>query len=103
MGDLYGNDHPPLEPSLHVDYTLLDDGVPGRPAVTHHQVAKTITTDADIRCVGQVPVRGEPGEFRTCGKLLAKLAGRPWLLECPRCKTVNRSPDQSTRQSTTLA
>jgi len=101
VGDLYGDDHPVLEPSLHIDYTILDDdrGVPGRPALTHHQVATKTTTDADIRCQGQVAIRNDPGEFRTCGKLLAKLAGRPWVMECPRCKTVNRSPlgpDQST-------
>lgn len=76
-----------------IDYSPPVDAVDGRPALTHHKVAAKTTTDADIRCQGRVAVRSEPGEFKVCGKLLAKLAGRPWVMECPRCKTVNRSPE----------
>jgi hypothetical protein len=87
--DKYGHGLPPAE----IDYTLPHDAVPGAPSITHHKVAVKTSTDADIRCQGQVAIRNELGEFKTCGKLLAKLASRPWMIECPRCKTVNRSPE----------
>ena len=93
---LYGDQHTNIDPT----FVTPVDAPEGTPAVTKHARANTVTTDADIRCAGQVPIRSEPGEFRTCHKLLAKLAGRPWVIECPRCKTTNRSPSSS--QSTNL-
>ena len=88
---LYG-DHLALDPSFHD----VEVGAEGAPSATRYARVDKAITDADIRCGGQVSVRSEPGEFRTCNNLLAKLAGRPWVIECSRCKTVNKSPQSTT-------
>jgi len=50
--------------------------------------------------VGTLRVAVPPGHTvdrsprcRRCGKLLARYLTRPWRIDCPRCKTVNRWPD----------
>lgn len=98
MAGLYGDNTIVLDPTFLVIDDVAD-APEGTPAATKYAVAQTTITDAEIRCSGQVAVRNDPGEFRSCHKLLAKLAGRPWVIECPRCKTTNRSP--SSPQSTT--
>jgi hypothetical protein len=65
--------------------------IEGTAEVTHHQVAKKTVTDEKIRCQGKVRVRDEPGTEKVCNRLLAEKAGRPWVITCPRCKTINRS------------
>ena len=74
-----------LDPAFHTS----DDAVIGASKETRFAVSKKIVTDRDIRCTGQVPLPN--GTHKTCNKMLARLAGRPWEIECPRCKTVVRS------------
>lgn len=71
---------------------LATDPIHGQPEWTRFAVANKTVTDSDIRCQGNVEVRTEPGQTKTCNRLLARLAGRPWLIQCSRCKAVNRSP-----------
>jgi hypothetical protein len=87
---LYGDPGTVLDPAF--DAAADESAAEGQPAATKFAVAATAITDADIRCSGKVPVRGEPGEFKSCNRLLARLAGRPWIIQCPRCKVTNRSP-----------
>jgi hypothetical protein len=61
----------------------------GEAGSTRFSVAAKAVTDADIRCTGEVQLGS--GKTKRCGRLLAKLAGRPWLIECSRCHAVNRS------------
>ena len=79
-----------LDAAFHTDDTASE----GTAGATRYSVAATTVTDADIRCSGKVPLRS--GEEKVCNKLLARQAGRPWVIECPRCRTVNRSAAQST-------
>ena len=77
-----------LDPTAHPDTV-----VQGRPVESHHQLAKKTITDKEIRCSGEMELPGRtPGRTRTCRKLLAAMAGRPWEITCPRCGTTNRSP-----------
>lgn len=79
----YGQDVD-LDPSLHLV---------GAPSTTRFTAARKTVTDADVRCSGRVESRQEPGTTKTCGKLLAQMVGRPWVIQCPRCKSVNKSPE----------
>lgn len=85
MGDGYGDGGIALDLAFHLDHTAEEGAV----GATRYSVAEKTVTDADIRCTGRVPLNGG---HKTCNKLLAKLAGRPWEIQCPRCRTVNRSP-----------
>jgi hypothetical protein len=84
--DGYGSPDIKLDAAFHTDY----EGVAGNPSATKFAVAAKTITDADIRCQGKVAMRD--GSHKTCNKLLAKLAGRPWSIDCPRCHVTNNSP-----------
>lgn len=87
--DGYGENLAPidLDAAFH---TADDDGATeGAAGATRYAVAATTITDAEIRCQGRVELRG--GGDKACGKLLARLAGRPWEILCSRCRTVNKS------------
>lgn len=65
----------------------------GQPTVTKHRRADRLVTDHDIRCQAKTrPDPDVPGEKIICGKLMARMVSRPWLLMCPRCKSSNKSP-----------
>jgi hypothetical protein len=87
--DPFGEDRE-IDPSITV-IRGQPYGEYGQPELTHHQVAKVTSTDLKIRCQGKVRMREEPGSEKVCNRLLAEQAGRPWIIACPRCKTVNRS------------
>lgn len=67
-------------------------GVVGQADSTLYSAARRTIVDHMIRCQNQVPVPHEPGEYKTCNRLLAIKAGRPWEIGCPRCKATNQSP-----------
>lgn len=86
MGNGYGAG---LTDSLHE----AKDHAVGQPQVTHHQVAVKTITDHDVRCQAKVIRRDLPGQpEKVCGRLLAEMVGRPWVLRCSRCKAKNVSP-----------
>lgn len=89
MSSLYGDGPKPviLDGAFHVDEEAGEGQVAG---ATKMSRASVTVTDSDIRCTGRVPLRN--GEHKVCGRLLAKLAGRPWEIVCSRCKQANRSP-----------
>jgi phage FluMu protein Com len=65
-------------------------------ASTRFHVTKrpVVITDNEIRCQGQVTLAN--GSTKTCNKLLATRASRPWEIVCPRCRhsNVNPQPEQ---------
>lgn len=77
-----------LDAAFHVVDADTAEGVTG---ATRRSLASITVTDADIRCSGTVTLKN--GTTRPCNKLLARQAGRPWVIECPRCRTVNKSPE----------
>lgn len=84
--DGYGNSPIDLDAAFHTDDT---GGTPGAAGATRFAIATKTVTDADIRCQGKVAMRD--GSHKTCNKMLAELAGRPWSIQCPRCHTANHS------------
>lgn len=75
-----------LDAAFHVADPDTAEGVTG---ATRRSLASITITDAEIRCSGVVTLKNE--STRPCNKLLARQAGRPWIIGCPRCGTENRS------------
>jgi hypothetical protein len=84
----YGDD-----PDMELDPTVHEP-VEGQPQLTHYQIARRTITDEEIRCQGVVSVpRGRGQTTKVCNKFLARRAGRPWEIPCPRCGQLNTSPE----------